>query len=471
MTAAEVQHALQLPPEEVGRALLCLPEDQWFDRKSRDIAPRNLADAEISFANAEGGTIVVGLWNREVRGVDPAHVNPLKQAAIDFSHPPVRTLDRLVECLDDGDGGPGHLLVIEVEPGETVHANVKDRVFLRVGDEDRRLTFAQRRELLYDKGQALYESTSVPATSVDDVRMELLREYAAALAHPDPSRLLTARGLATKTGELTVAGLLLFGEQPQLQLPNAYVRVLRYRGIRRGTGSRQELLDDVRCEGAIPEVLGRARSAIATLQPTRRALGQDGRFEPVALVPEDAWLEGLVNAVVHRSYSLAGDHVRVEIFDDRIEVESPGRFPGLFATDDPLEATRFARNPRVARVCADLNFGQELGEGIRRMFEEMRLARLADPLYRQTQASVQLSLSGVPIDRELESRLPPETRRVIAVLRDADRLGTGEVAEALSVSRPVAIRILQSLRAAGLVEWVGNSAKDPRAYWRLPGGG
>ncbi len=82
----------------------------------------------------------------------------------------------------------------------------------------------------------------------------------------------------------------------------------------------------------------------------------------------------MVNAVVHRSYSLSGDHIRVEIFDDRIEVQSPGRFPGIADAGDPLKVTRFARNPRIARVCADLRFGQELGEGIRRMFEEMRLA-------------------------------------------------------------------------------------------------
>jgi ATP-dependent DNA helicase RecG len=98
-------------------------------------------------------------------------------------------------------------------------------------------------------------------------------------------------------------------------------------------------------------------------------------------------MEALVNAVVHRSYSMMGDHVRVEIFDDRIEVESPGRLPGLVDPTDPLAVTRFARNPRIARVCADLRFG----EGIRRMFEEMRIAGLADPIYHQTSGSVRVA--------------------------------------------------------------------------------
>jgi ATP-dependent DNA helicase RecG len=203
------------------------------------------------------------------------------------------------------------------------------------------------------------------------------------------------------------------------------------------------------------------------VQPTRRALGREGRFEDVALVPEDAWLEGVVNAVVHRSYSLAGDHIRVEVFDDRIEITSPGRFPGIVDLRDPLSAPRFARNPRVARVCADLDFGQELGEGIRRIFEEMRLAGLEDPVYLQTEASVRLILSGEPMERQLDARLSPDARAVTAALRDSSRLSTGEVAELLGRSRPVAIRVLKSLESAEIVRWVGHSPKDPRAHWEL----
>lgn len=91
---------------------------------------------------------------------------------------------------------------------------------------------------------------------------------------------------------------------------------------------------------------------------------------------------------------MAGDHIRVEIFPDRIEIESPGRFPGLPSPARPSQITRFARNPRIARVCADLRIAQELGEGIKRIFDEMRFAGLTEPIYKQTRASVRLILSG-----------------------------------------------------------------------------
>jgi ATP-dependent DNA helicase RecG len=464
-----IDRALALPSSEVANALLALREGQWFDRKSGRIAPRNLADALIGFGNAEGGILVVGLSRGEVEGIESAgkSVEALLQAPIDFTDPPVRARPEFVDCTR-ADGAADQLLVFTVESSEVVHVNRKDEVYLRVGDENRRLTFVQRRELLYDKGQSTYESEVLSETSRADVDYDLLDSYAEALVHPDPERLMIARGLSATSGRLTIAGCVLFATEPQRYLPHAQVRVIRYRGVERGSGSRQQIVQDERLDGPLPRQLYSAQGLIRDLQPTRRALQADGRFGPVPLVPEDAWLEGIVNAAVHRSYSLTGDHIRVEIFDDRIEISSPGRFPGLVDLTDPLNATRFARNPRIARVCADLNLGQELGEGIRRIYDEMRSAGLHEPRYRQTQASVELTLSAEPMDLALEQRLPRASRVITAALREAGRLSTGEVAEILGNTRPTALRKLRALEAEGLVEWVGKSARDPRAYWRLP---
>jgi ATP-dependent DNA helicase RecG len=466
MGTIAVESALRSSPEDVGSELAGLREDQWLERKSSRIGPRDLADVLIGFANADGGIAIVGLSDGEVEGTDgnQKRRNSQFQANIDFCVPPVRAKNRLIDCIDKR-GEPNQLLVIEVEPSDSVHANGKDEVFLRVGDENRKLNFAQRRELLYDKGQASFEAGPL-GVSLDSVDQPLVEGYAAAMGAPDPMRLLRARGLATDD-ELTIAGCLLFAESPQAFLPEAFVRVLRYRGRERGSGARQQLIEDVKLEGPIPQQLREARAQVERLQPTRRALGAAGAFEDVPLVPGDAWLEGIVNAAVHRSYSMVGDHIRVEIFDDRIEISSPGRFPGLVDLSDPLGTTRFARNPRIARVCADLSLGQELGEGIRRMFEEMRQAGLTDPVYRQTSGSVELQLLTEPVDRRLDERLPEHARAIARALRAAGRMSTGEVTEALGISRPVVQKELNALKEAEIIEWIGKSKKDPRAYWQL----
>lgn len=468
MATVAVARALALPREERGGALLALTEDQWFERKSMRTHAGDLAHTEIAFANAEGGVVVVGLHGGRVEGIADRRgsLNAWQQAALDFSVPPVPVTTRIVTCINDR-GEEDELLVVEVETSEVVHATTGDDLYLRVGDENRKLSFRQRQELAYDKGQAFFEATVVRDALPTELDGDLLRDYAEAVSHPDPTRLLTARGLLTRNGEVTMGSILLFGTHPQDRYPDAIVRVLRYRGAERGAGVRQQLVADLRFEGPIPPLLARARQEMYERIPTRQALGVDGRFGPVSLIPPDAWLEGLVNAVVHRSYSLMGDHIRVEIFDNRVEIESPGRFPGLVDITDPLAVTRFARNPRIARVCADLRFGQELGEGIRRIFEEMRLAGLSDPEYVQTSGSVRLILSSIPVDRELESRLPTGGRELVRMIREGERTSTGDLVDATGLSRPVVLKRLRALEELGLVERVGRSPTDPRAFWKL----
>lgn len=468
MRPAEVVEALELPPEAVGDRLRDVPESQWFERKSVKVSALKLANALVGMANADGGMIVIGLMDDgSISGTDrhPGHRNALMQVGVDLVTPPVRTQVRLVPCVT-AVGDPDHLLIVDVPPSTVVHATVRDEVYLRLGDQTRKLGFIERRELGFDKGEASYEAEPLPHARLTDLDEAAVTAYAAQIGHGDGERLLAARGLV-REGSPTVAGYLLFAAEPGALFPNAHVRVSRFLGKEAGAGARRQLVEDVRVEGPLPRLVQDARETIARLQPRRRALGRGGRFEDIPLVPEDAWLEGLVNAVVHRSYSHAGDHIHVDVFDDRIEIESPGRFPGIVDMSDPLRMTRFARNPRVARVCADLKLGEDFGEGIRRMFEEMRLAGLDDPMYRQSTASVRLILSGEPMDRALTARLPEQARAVVAALREAGRLSTGDLAEVMGLSRPASIRKLHQLRDAGVLAWEGRSARDPRAFWRL----
>lgn len=225
----------------------------------------------------------------------------------------------------------------------------------------------------------------------------------------------------------------------------------------------------MRCEGSIPHQIDEASALIDDWLPKVQALGASGRFEPRPIIPREVWLEGLVNAVVHRSYSMAGDHVRVEIFPNRIEIQSPGRFPGLADPADPMMISRYARNPRIVRVCSDMGIARELGEGIKRIFAEMRRVGLVDPIYTQDPGSVRLVLSATDaLPEAVRRRLPKGARELLDILRLENRpMGTGQIADLASVSRPTVLRQLRALQDQKLVIWEGQTPRDPRASWRL----
>ncbi len=473
MTSNEVDAALTAPIEEVGGRLAAIAEDQWFERKSVRINPKDLGRPLTALANAEGGVIVVGLSEGFVEGLHGSieKLNAFRQAPQDFTVPPVRARFEQVRCLNRH-GLVDDVLVVRVDPSEVVHELPNGEVYLRVGDESRRLTFAARQELEFDKGQSQYDGHPAAGVTVHDLDPALVEDYRSRMGSTgSTTHLLTARSLLTLKGEMTNAGYLLFGAQPQQVFPQAHIRVIKFLTTERGTGARLGIEEgsDVRVEGPIPTTIHRAAVVIDDLIPKRRSLGESGLFEGRPIVPRDAWLEGVVNAVIHRSYSLAGDHIRVEIYPDRVEIESPGRFPGLANPTAPLEVSRFARNPRIARVCADLRIGQELGEGIKRMFEEMRRVGLTDPVYKQRGGSVRLILAALPrLHAQQAQRLPRGSQDILDVLSAAGRgLGTGDLAEAIGLSRPSTTKRLRALQSEGLVQWDGRSQRDPRAYWTL----
>lgn len=473
MTANQVDVALAASASEVGPRLLVLAEDQWFDRKSIRITPKDLAPPFTAFANAEGGTIVIGLSAGKVEGCGghETKLNAIRQVPIDFTVPPVRANYSEVRCIND-EGEQDFLLVIRIDPGERVHEVPNGDCYLRIGDETRKLNYHQRQELEFDKGQSQYDGFPLPGITMGDLDAALVENYRNSTgAARNAESVFRARSLLTRDGGVTNAAYLLFDIHPQDRFPEAYIRILRFLSNERGTGARLGIEEgaDRRIEGSIPTSIEEATAAVDELLPQRRHLVESGRFEARPIVPRDAWLEGLVNAVIHRSYSLVGDHIRVEIYPNRIEIESPGRFPGLANPSKPLEVSRFARNPRIARVCADLRIGQELGEGIKRIFDEMRRVGLTDPVYKQSSGSVRLVLAAIPrLDPRLAARLPTLSQRVLDTLRAAGRpLSTGDIAELIGLSRPATALRLKALESERLVHWSGKSPKDPRAVWVL----
>ncbi len=466
-----LQDLKQLPGKRVIGFLRDQHEDQWLERKSARVSASEVANDMVGFANAEGGIIVIGIHDGAIEGVSSStKVNDWRQAAIDFTAPPVRHKFEYLECTNSK-GEVDEIAVIEVEASERVHVNQKGDTYLRVGDETRRLNTLEAQELLYDKGESSFDGTVMQEAVIGDLQPGLVDQY---LKNVGASRaqldsVLKARGLAKedkKTLRPTLAGLLTLGKAPQSFLPQAHVRILMYKGSSRETGSRANVIHDQRLEGPLSQQIDDARRTIKKLLPRTMRLSATGQFEKATLVPEYVWLEAVVNAVIHRSYSIGGDHIRVELFDDRLEVKSPGRLPGLVRLEN-IRSTRFARNPRIARALSDIRYGRELGEGVNRMFEEMNLAGLPDPVYVQGSAFVQVILLEDPLAGRILGSLPSGSERFVEFLSREGKVTTSQAAELLGVARPTARKYLKDLGDKGFVEHIGTSVMDPRGYWKI----
>lgn len=384
--------------------LLKAREGQLLARKSARIAPRELANLLVGFANADGGTILLGVDEGVVEAFEPyqGKAESLLPSALALCQPPVRLQARWISCTNRR-GLADRVLSVEVQPGERVHANSRDEVYLREGGRTRKLSFDERLQLVYDRGEASYESTEVDGATLDDLDGELLSQYADRLGTTlPPAELLAARGLGRQAEEgvrLNCAGVLLFAENPAAFLPRPGIRVLRYQGTSSETGPRMNLVKDVTLELPLPNLIAEAQRTISAQLRDFTRLGPRGLFETVTEYPPFAWQEAVVNAVCHRAYSIAGSQIEVRLFDDRMEVESPGRLPGLVRLAN-LRQAHYSRNPRIARVLADFGFVRELGEGIDRMMEEMSAFGLEEPQFQEMGYAVVVTLRNGAASRQ-----------------------------------------------------------------------
>ncbi len=474
MKPVYIDNLLKIPIEKRGEFLLNHPESQWFERKGIQLRPSDLARPIIAIANAEGGSLVIGVSNGEVKGLlsKPAAENDFRQAIHDYIKPPIKLSIDKVSVINSEDG-EDELLFFTILPADIVFEDHRGKAYLRVGDESRELSYTDRQELEYNKGVRQYDGEIIKDSTTKDLEQRLVTEYADCVGYEgdSPNDVLKARFLVNQNSEKTNACHLLFSKHPQDIFPQASVRITKFLSDERGTGTTLNIdaTNDYRLDGNIPHLIRESTKLIERIITKRKALGENGEFVFKDIIPRDAWLEGVVNALIHRSYSLSGDYVHIELYPTRVEITSPGIFPGLAKMDDLLNISRFARNPRVARVCTELGFGQELGEGIKRIVEQMRKYNYIDPLYTQNSGNVRLRLEAIMrLNDKLLRELPTKSEEVLNVIRlNPHGIGTGEIMDSLDMTRPTINTRLKKLEQVGLIRREGKSPTDPRATWLI----
>lgn len=348
-----------------------------------------IAETLTAFANTRGGTLVLGVRRRgQVEGVpDPDKAIARVLDAAWQAEPPLTRSIPLPQAVQVD----GHtVVVVEVPPGLAHAYRLRGRFLGRRGSENVPLDANALRQLLLARGEVTFESLPVRGATLDDLDLEAVQAYAARVERfvgLSPEEVLRRRGCMTPQGEITYAGILLFGRNPQQFLPSAQILIARYPGREMGDTFLRQVVD-----GPLPRQIVQAEAFL--VDNMRRGAVMRGLIREETLeYPREAVREAIVNAVAHRDYSIRGAEIQVFMFSDRIEVHSPGRLPGHVTLENILHE-RFSRNEVIVQVLSDMGFIERLGYGIDRMIRLMEDAGLPPPQFEETANGFKLTLYG-----------------------------------------------------------------------------
>ncbi len=360
------------------RKRLRLGEDSYWEFKQfefRGDRPANperndLADELISFANARGGKLLCGVSdNGSIQGMSESQLRAVSVLLAEVSTDSIEPALRIDVQHRQLDGK--NFILAEVPKGESVHER-SGTAFIRVGNTKRQMHGDERMRLAQRRAQSRYfwfDEQIVPNTgfeTLDEHQWESLLSVSGA---QNPRLALANLSLLADDdsgfNRATVAGILLCTQSPHNWLPQAIVMATCYRGKDRASGQldAQEITGSLydQVHGAVKFVIRNMRVG-ARKTPAREDLPQ---YSPSAV------FEAVVNAIAHRDYSMSSQRIRLSMFKDRLEIESPGQLPNRISIES-MESRQATRNEVIASIFGRFPVAGIPGSDHRRYLMERR---------------------------------------------------------------------------------------------------
>ena len=448
----------------------------------------------VAFSNSAGGKLVVGVSDGgDVAGVDDARriADAAANAIDDLCEPQVTPRIR-VEELDGRD-----VVVIEVQPGTATPYHLKGRelsdgTFVRVGATTRPAGEATLRELaLRGSSQSYDEQPCLDAAFDEEAAQGLCDEMNRRRNDADRGGEVTVRnlenwGLVKRVGgeRVPTRALLLLTSNPYRF---ARIQCGQFKGT-----TRTVFLDRREYDGPLYEQVDAAEDFV--LRNIRLGARIEGLYrEDYYELPPEAIREAIVNAVVHRDLQ-ANSCVQVALYDDRLEVTSPGPLFGGITIEQALDGATALRNPKVAEAFMQMDMFESWGTGLRRIRDACAAAGLPEPEFREIGNMFRVNIfrlrleipeaerrvaapgdatlshgrsASVPL--ETFSQLSDNEKAAVKLAAEKGRVTTAGLVEFAGISRRSAIRVLKRLAESGLLEWHGKNPSDPTQFYSLRG--
>ena len=345
-----------------------------------DFRNDSLAKEIVAFSNMSGGSILIGIEDDGTISGAPAH--DLEERVINICRnlvEPSVIPDIYAHVTDSG----AKVLEVRIPKGTFKPYQIKNtrRFYVRIGSVSIEPSTQELVRLLQSGGVYHFEVTSLPGTTLADIDLLRVRSYCEEYRNLEfdatgVERLLANWQMIDAQGQCTVTGALFFGKSVARVLPQAGIQLFRFAGRDR-TGV---LLDQRDLVEPVPEAITAAvkfvqsHSAVRSDFPaasTRRV--DTHEYELFAV------RELIVNAFCHRDWSVYGQKIRVSLFDDRLEIFSPGALPNSLSLANALAGVSYYRNPNIAQLCKDYELAERAGRGLQKIFRTFRERHLPPP--------------------------------------------------------------------------------------------
>ncbi|WP_194848242.1 RNA-binding domain-containing protein [Candidatus Neptunochlamydia vexilliferae] len=399
----------------------------------------------VAFANGSGGKIIIGVENdsREVIGITDQDRERLFESfpnSLYDSVSPTLLLQVWGKSYNDVS-----VLVIEIptspkKPYFLKSDGMPKGVYIRVGSSTRRATEDYIEELVREGKRLTYDEEIVrePRSILSN---DLLEEFYK--ERVTDRRLMADKVIALSPNRKekyapTVAGTLFFSENPQDYVAEATVLCTRFKGDKG-----REIIQTQELTGPLDQL------AVHAYQLASSWMERDYRLQGVKLkgklpVPKEALREAIINALIHRKYSIPGA-VKIAIYDHRCEIFNPGAFPGVVDLDSLGDGTTYLRNPHIAKIARHMGLVEKLGSGIRLIFDSCKRAGLMPPEYAEGGDFVKVTFSFKRAKKAKDS----DEEAILRLIEEKGSLSVKDVVEHLRVSRNTATRRLTALIKKG----------------------
>ena len=448
--------------------ILKRPEGKSLEFKRDLSSPDGVLKTIVAFANTAGGTLLVGVEDRSrhVRGVTDALdlEERLANLASDAVSP------RLIPEIEILPWRRTQVLAVHVHPSPSrPHHLTREGstrgVYVRVGSTNRRADAELIDELRrFARGEG-FDEQPMPGLDSEALDFRAASESFAAVRKLARRDLETLRLITDHQGRKvpTVGGMILFGTERERHFPDAWIQAGRFAGT-----DRSRIVDRAEIRSAPVRAV---EDTIAFIQKHALHGAEIGpvRRKELWNLPPVAVREAIVNAVAHADYSQRGAPLRISIFDDRLEVESPGLLPFGLTLDDLPRGVSKLRNRVIGRVFHALGLIEQWGSGIQRMTAACREAGLAPPVFEELATRFRVTITTTRVGPSL---VDETDQAILASLADGDGYATSAIAAAIGLTPRATRTRLARLVGNGLVREIGTGPQDPkRRYYLAERGG